>query len=75
MADVRVLSDLVNNVVVQVEERRYPGMVVQGDRLKNWASLADRADVESIEILAQELRDMIVEYDRAASEHGLGMGF
>lgn len=64
MIEVRVLSDAVNNVVVQVAGRRYPGMVVQGDRLREWSRLADSDDPESIDMLAQELRDAVAEYER-----------
>jgi len=70
MTDVRLLSDVVNNVVVQIEGRRYPGMVIQGDRPKEWARLADSNDVESLQILAQALRDAVIEYDRVVAEHG-----
>ncbi len=59
MTDVRLLSDVVNNVVVQIEGRRYPGMV-----------MADSNDVESLQILAQALRDAVIEYDRVVAEHG-----
>lgn len=71
---VKVLSEAVNNVVVLTEGRRYPGMVVQGDRLAEWARLAGSGEPESIEILAQELRDALAEYERVAKNHGIGTG-
>jgi hypothetical protein len=52
---VEVLSDAVNNVVVRTGDRRYPALVVQGDRLKEWGRLASAADGRSVELLASEL--------------------
>ncbi len=69
MTEVRVLSSAVNHVVVQVVGRRFPGMIVQGDRLREWARLAGSDDMESIEILAQELRDAVTEYERVTGTH------
>jgi hypothetical protein len=71
---IRVLADAVNNMVVHVEGRRYPALVIQGDRLKEWKRLAESGDANSIEILAQALRDAVSWYDEVANKHGLGMG-
>lgn len=75
MSSVRVLSESVNNVVVQLDGRRYPALVVQGDRLKEWLRLASAGDADSVEMLADELRDSVDEYDRVTRDHGVGMGY
>jgi hypothetical protein len=69
MTRVAVLSDAVNNVVVQVEGRRYPGLVVQGDRLREWRRLAKQGDENSISLLATALDDAVAWYDRVNAEH------
>lgn len=73
MKSVKVLSDAVNSVVVLVEGRRYPGMVVQGDRLRWWAKLAQAGDAESVDILSFEIEQAVIEYDRVSSIHGLSL--
>lgn len=75
MSSVRVLSEAVNNVVVQLEGRRYPALVVQGDRLKEWLRLANAGDVDSVEMLADALRDSVDEYDRVTRAHGVSMDY
>lgn len=72
---VTVLSEAVNNVVVQTEGRRYPGLVVQGDRLKNRHNLVMSGSPESIELLADELAQAVAWYDRVSAEHGLQMPY
>ena len=73
MLRVEVLSDIVNNVVVRTEGRRYPGLVVQGDRLHEWLRLAQAGDLASIESLAYEMQLSVAEFDRVSLEHGLAM--
>jgi hypothetical protein len=68
--EVRVLSDAVNSVVVHVQGRRYPGLVVQGDRLCSWLSLARIGDRDSVEILYDEIERSLNRYDRACVAHG-----
>ncbi len=70
MTRVTVLSDAVNNVVVHVEGRRYPGLVVQGDRLKEWQRLAAKGDADSIGLLADALSEAVSWYDQVSEEHG-----
>ena len=41
--EVDVLSDTLNLSVIKMPERRYPGILVQGDALINMTSHADRA--------------------------------
>jgi hypothetical protein len=72
---IRVLSDAVNHMVVHVEGRKYPALVIQGDRLKAWKRLAESADADSLEILAQTLRDAVSWYGDVAKQPILGMGY
>lgn len=62
---------MVNNVVVRVEGSRYPGLVVQGDRLKEWLCLADEGGDDAIGLLAQELRLSVDELGRVARSRGV----
>ena len=62
--DVPVGPDESANVVVRTEDRKHPGLVVQGDRLREWFRLARAADPTSIELLADQLSRSIAEYDR-----------
>ena len=64
MRTVEVLSDATNYVVVRTEGRRYPGLVVQGDRLREWLRLARVADPTSIDLLADALSESVAEYER-----------
>ena len=68
MKHVTVLSDVTNYVVVQTEGRRFPGLVVQGDRLREWARLAAGGDSDAIELLARHLADSLA--DTSASVSG-----
>lgn len=70
MISVKVLSEVVNNVVVVTEGRRFPGLVVQGDRLHEWLRLAKVGDADSIELLRDELRESVAEYDRVCKREG-----
>jgi hypothetical protein len=72
MEAIRVLSSASNHAVVQMPGRRYPGMVVQGDRLREWTRLAQAGDYESIAILANELSASLEEYDRVAGGDASG---
>jgi hypothetical protein len=71
MRTARVLSDAVNGVVVHVEGRRYPGLVVQGDRLKEWKRLALAGDPDSVAVLADALSDASAWLDDVLRSHGL----
>jgi hypothetical protein len=73
--EIAVLSSVTNSVVVHVRGRRYPGLVVQGDRLKSWLRLADEDDAESKAILADELRRAVAWYDEVSHAHGVGMDY
>jgi hypothetical protein len=69
---IRVLSSASNYAVVQMPGRRFPGMVVQGDRLREWTRLAHAGDYESIAILANELSTSLEEYDRVSGGNASG---
>jgi hypothetical protein len=73
MPIVKVLSGLVNNVVVLVEGRRFPGLVVQGDRLHEWLRLVQAGDAESVQLLAYEMQLSVVEFDRISNDAGLAL--
>lgn len=64
MKSVEVLSDATNYVIVQVAGRRYPGLVVQGDRLREWLRLARAGDPMSIDLLESWLTRSVDEYER-----------
>jgi hypothetical protein len=67
MKTVEVLSDATNYVVVQVEGRKHPGLVVQGDRLREWLRLARSTDQMSIDLLADQLARSVSEYERVSN--------
>jgi hypothetical protein len=64
MRTVEVLSDATNYVIVRTEGRKHPGLVVQGDRLREWLRLARAGDSASIELLADHLTQSVAEYER-----------
>jgi hypothetical protein len=66
----RVLSTVTNYAVVQLPGRKYPGLVVQGDRLREWVELIRAGDSNSIESLTDALTTSLNEYVRVSREHG-----
>jgi hypothetical protein len=68
---VEVLSDLVNHVVIQCEGRRSPALAVQGDRLREWARMAQAGERESLAILADALQESVAEFDRVCRARGI----
>jgi hypothetical protein len=70
MVSIRVLSNLVNNVVVLVEGRSLPGLVVQGERLHLWLQLARAGDAESMGLLEYEMQLAVAEFDRVCQQEG-----
>ena len=40
--EVELLSDQGNGAILRLPQRRYPGLLLQGDSLKNLAEMADR---------------------------------
>jgi hypothetical protein len=63
------LGSAVNAVVVQLPERRHPGIVIQGDSLHNLANLLSDAiaqlqssDYEEAAGVVEEVRDIVAGY-------------
>jgi hypothetical protein len=73
VSDIRVLSDTVNNFVVLVAGRKFPGLVVQGDRLHHWLRMAQAGDVESVELLEYEIQLAAAEFDRVSEQEGFSV--
>ena len=71
MRSVQVLSDASNYNVVHSDGRRFPGLVVQGDRLHEWHQLASHGDSDSIQVLVEQLAESVAVYDRVCAAHGL----
>jgi hypothetical protein len=70
MEPLRVLSSVTNFAVVQLPGRKYPGLVVQGDRLREWVELIRAGDSNSLEALTESLTMSLNEYERVSREHG-----
>lgn len=51
MNTVRLLTEATNYAVVQLPERKFPGVVVQGDSLNNLVSLLEKALIDESECL------------------------
>lgn len=67
--ETKVLSDAVNCPIIQIPGRRFPGVVIQGDSLKNLCSLSEEIvrltqDTASDELhdTASELMDLLLGY-------------
>lgn len=71
--DLEVLSPLTNQVVVRTPGRRYAGIVVQGDRLGEWVTMARSLDPEDHDELRHELEDYLRELARVSDAAGVGM--
>lgn len=71
--EMELLSPETNQVVVRTTGRRYAGVVIQGDRLGAWVTLARSADPEDREELRQELEEYLRELIRASEAAGVGL--
>ena len=65
--EIVILSRQPNAVVVQLPERSFPGLLIQGDSLKNLQSLAASlrsliSDSSEVADLAEELEDLLSGY-------------
>lgn len=80
---VKLLSSPVNFAVVQLPERQYPGVVVQGDTLLGFiqrlnrmrdllASGNDEALLTEIEDLQEILSDALSFYEKTCQDHSIG---
>lgn len=65
MKKVEVLCDEVNGVVVQVEGRSFPGLVLQGDQFFELVSLAAKLEPQH-----DRLRQLIIDYYEWFMAHG-----
>lgn len=79
--EVAVLSEAVNNWIVQTPGRKYPGVVVQGDSLHHLqylssriAKIAETMNDEDLTDLATELNDLltgrVAAFERVLAESG-----
>lgn len=81
--EVELFTDGGNNAVVRMPERKFPGVVVQGDTLATlWDSAARaledlraphgrQAGLDELASLVMHLDSMLVRYQRALDAHGL----
>jgi hypothetical protein len=73
--EVELLSDQGNGAILRLPERRFPGLLLQGDSLKNIASMAERIYAlsssgsdelkEEAFALAETLRELCSWYESA----------
>jgi len=74
------------NAIVQLPERRFPGLVVQGDTLKSWEEMASEAlralklsdpaeASDAIGYLCEKLQESLREYERVMNERGFGLPY
>lgn len=72
-SELELLSPVTNRVVVRTSGRRYAGIVLQGDRLGEWVTMARSGDPEEHDELRQELEDYLRELVRASEAAGIGI--
>ena len=81
---VEVYSDATNAAVIRYPERRFPGMLVQGDSLHNLSSLAaaalagaepDSDHWHDLKELADQLQWRVDLYSQVMHENGLELPF
>jgi hypothetical protein len=84
--EVEILSESVNSPVVRTPGRKFPGVIIQGDSLKNILSLSEevyglsrKIKDSEIEDLALELRDLLgaylAEYEAAVKANNLELPY
>lgn len=66
---VRVLDPTTNMPVVQVEGRRFPGVVIQGDRLASWTRILTSGRPSDLELLRDELVQTLAHYEAVLNSH------
>lgn len=83
---VEVLSYVTNNAVLKLPERKYPGVLIQGDSLKILQRLAEaigqacqHGDLEEATDLAAELQEALTSrvtiFEAAMHEHGMELPY
>ena len=84
--EVELLGDAINAPVIQLPERRFPGILIQGDSLARLTSAARRckqaaaagtiADtVRELEELVQDLSQFQREYEKALTSNGIDLPY
>lgn len=81
---VEVYSDASNASIIRHSERRFPGMLIQGDTLRNLSAMAtaalaaavpDSEQYYELKALADDLQGRVSLYVRVMNEHGLELPF
>ena len=67
--EIEILSETINSPIVHMPGRRFPGVVIQGDSLKNLFNLSEEIttlanNTTSVELIeaSKELKDLIAGY-------------
>jgi hypothetical protein len=63
MSEIKRIGETVNAVVVQLPERKYPGVVVQYDSMHNLLNLVRDAKLQMLKNDWDEVRDILDEID------------
>ncbi len=81
MSSAKLLTDATNYAVVQLPERAFPGVVVQGDSLNNLVSLLEGAlgssdeSRELVEEALEILRGAKARYETVCSDAGIELPY
>lgn len=81
MTTVKLLTEATNYAVVQLPERKFPGVVVQGDSLNNLISLLEAALADESERLdlIEETLDILMgarsRYEATCSAAGIALPY
>ncbi len=83
MTDVKLLSEPTNYAVVQLPERRFPGVVFQGDSLNNLINDMKAAAAEPVESERQLLLKDVIQhletvqnrYEKVLAEKGIKLPY
>lgn len=86
VAEVELLTDQRNNAVLRLPNRRFPGILVQGDTFNSYISVLDEIlaahaggnHLEAIGILRElreEFEDVKRNYEHALKSHGIALPY
>lgn len=83
MTDARLLSEPTNYAIVQLAERRFPGVVFQGDSLNNLINDIKAAAAEPVESerrlllkdVIQHLETVQIRYEKVLAENGIKLPY
>jgi hypothetical protein len=84
--EVELLTDPGNGAVIRLPERKFPGVLVQGDTLNGFVALlaeatrslscGDVGEAQGIlQSLAAELKDLRARYEGTLKDHGVGLPY